>query len=178
MWKLKEWKEKKEKQELTVGQAACIWKEMPKVKAKCRAWNSSRKWGFSWKWKLKIAKDLFRGGKNRQAYFFTMKIKMMNLWVQIEGTKLIFIMNFSLLHFFKFAPRIPQVAQILVSTFKIFQGSMPPNLPRNFLFFFSLAIPGSANAVSMVPVIKRGPWFHRPWCPYAVKAYKMGFSLS
>ena len=41
-----------------------------------------------------------------------MQIKMMDLWMQIEGTKLIFIMNFSVLHFFKFASRMPQIAQI------------------------------------------------------------------
>ena len=38
--------------------------------------------------------------------------------MQIEGTKVIFIMNFSMLHFFKFASRMPQIAQILVSTSK------------------------------------------------------------
>ena len=41
--------------------------------------------------------------------------------MQIEGSKLIFVMNLSVLHFFKFASRMPQIAQILVSTFKIFQ---------------------------------------------------------
>ena len=41
--------------------------------------------------------------------------------MQIEGTKLIFIIN-SVLDFFKFASRMPQIAQILVSTFKIFGG--------------------------------------------------------
>ena len=56
--------------------------------------------------------------------------------MQIEGTKLIFIMNISVLYFIKFASRMPQIAQILVSNFKIFQGSMPPDPPRNFLFFF------------------------------------------
>ena len=65
-----------------------------------------------------------------------MKIKMMDLWMQIEGRKLIFITNFSVLDFFKFGPRMTQIAQILVSTFKIFQGSMPPDPPRYFLFFF------------------------------------------
>ena len=45
-------------------------------------------------------------------------------------------MNISVLDFFKFASRMPQIAQILVSTFKIFRGSMPPDPPRNFLFFF------------------------------------------
>ena len=58
-----------------------------------------------------------------------MKIKMDDLWLQIEGTKLIFIKNISMLDFFKFVSRMPQVAQILVSTFKIFQGSMPPDPP-------------------------------------------------
>ena len=56
--------------------------------------------------------------------------------MQIEGTKLIFIMSISVLDFFKFTSRMPQIAQILVSTFKIFRGSMPPDPPRNFLFFF------------------------------------------
>ena len=42
--------------------------------------------------------------------------------MQIEGTKLIFIINISVLDFFKFASRMPQIAQILVSTFKIFRG--------------------------------------------------------
>ena len=58
--------------------------------------------------------------------------------MQIEGTKLIFIINISVLDFFKFASRMPQIAQILVSTFKIFRGGMPPDPPRNFLFFFFL----------------------------------------
>ena len=42
--------------------------------------------------------------------------------MQAEGTKLILVLNFSVLHFFKFASRIPQIAQILVSTFSIFRG--------------------------------------------------------
>ena len=58
-----------------------------------------------------------------------MKIKMIDLWMQIEVRKLRFIMNFSVLDFFKFASRMPQTAQILVSTFKIFRGSMPPDPP-------------------------------------------------
>ena len=81
-------------------------------------------------------KNIFRAKKNRQAYFFSMKIKGMDLWMQIEfeGTKLIFIMNFGVLDFFKFALRMPQIAQILVLTFKIFR-SMLPDPTRNFLFF-------------------------------------------
>ena len=54
--------------------------------------------------------------------------------MQNEGTKLIFVMNFSVPHFFKFAFRMPQIAQILVSTFKYFGGrgvggGMPPEPP-------------------------------------------------
>ena len=54
--------------------------------------------------------------------------------MQTEGTKLIFIINISVLDFFKFASRMPQIAHILVSTFKIFPGGMPLDPPRNFLF--------------------------------------------
>ena len=68
----------------------------------------------------------------------------MDLWMQIEGTKLIFVMNFSVLDFFKFISRMSQIAQILVSIFKIFWYGIPPDPRRNFLFF-SLAIPGSAS---------------------------------
>ena len=42
--------------------------------------------------------------------------------MQIEGTKLTFIMNIGVLDFLKFPSRMPQIAQILVSTFKIFPG--------------------------------------------------------
>ena len=42
--------------------------------------------------------------------------------MQIEGTKLKIIMNFGGLNFFKFASRMPQIAQILVLTFTIFRG--------------------------------------------------------
>ena len=64
-----------------------------------------------------------------------MKIKVIDLWMQIEVSKLIFIMNFSVLDFFKFASRMPHTAQIFVSTFKIFRGSIPPDPPRYILFF-------------------------------------------
>ena len=55
--------------------------------------------------------------------------------MQIEGTKLTFIMNFGVLDFFKFAPKMPQIAQILASTYKIFQGIMPPD-PLEISSFF------------------------------------------
>ena len=62
--------------------------------------------------------------------------------MQIEGTKLVFIMFFSVLDFFKFASQLPQITQILALTFNIFWKPPPPsprNSPTNFLFFFSLA---------------------------------------
>ena len=52
-------------------------------------------------------------------------------------------MNISVLDFIKFASRMPQIAQILVSTFKIFRGGMPLDPSGNCLFFFPWAIPGS-----------------------------------
>ena len=71
-----------------------------------------------------------------------MKIKMMDLWMQIKGRKIIFIMTFCVLDFFKFASRMPQIAQILVSAFKFFPGEHAPG-PHRYFLFFSLAIPGS-----------------------------------
>ena len=76
--------------------------------------------------------------KKSTSILFSMKIKMMNLWMQIEGTNQIFIVNFSVLDFFKFASRMPQIAQNRLV-------SRTP--PRNFLFF-SLAIPGSERKTS------------------------------
>ena len=55
-----------------------------------------------------------------------MKIKMIDLWMQIEVRKLIFIMNFSVLDFFEVASRMPQTAQILVSTFPGGHAPGPP----------------------------------------------------
>ena len=81
-------------------------------------------------------KKYFPWGKKSTSILFSMKIKMMDLWMQIEGRKLIIIRNISVLDFFKFAFRMPQIAQIVVLTFKIFQGNMPPGPPRSFLFFF------------------------------------------
>ena len=40
---------------------------------------------------------------------------------KLKVRKTIVIINFSVLDFFKFVSRMPQIAQILVSTFKIFQ---------------------------------------------------------
>ena len=73
-------------------------------------------------------KNIFRGEKSQQAYCFSMKIQMMDLWMQIEGTKLIFITNFSVLDFF----RMPRIAQILIWTFQIFRTP----IEISSLFFF------------------------------------------
>ena len=52
----------------------------------------------------KSRKNIFSMGNNSTSIlFFSIKIKMIDLWMQIQGTILIFIMNFSVLHFFKFA---------------------------------------------------------------------------
>ena len=66
--------------------------------------------------------------------------------MQIEATKLIFVMNFSGLDFFKFASRMSQIAQILVSTFKIVRGWGMPRTPLEITSFFPLAIPGCVKA--------------------------------
>ena len=62
--------------------------------------------------------------------------------MQIEGRKLIYIMNFSVLNFFKFASRMPQIAQILVLTFKNFLGGEGGGMPLDplniYSFFFFL----------------------------------------
>ena len=57
--------------------------------------------------------------------------------MQIEGTKLIFIMSFGALDFLKFAPRVPQIAQIFVSTFNFFWGNALPDLEISSFFFYS-----------------------------------------
>ena len=48
--------------------------------------------------------NLFSMEKIDKHTFFSMKIKMMDLWMQTECTKLIFIMNVSVLHFLKLPP--------------------------------------------------------------------------
>ena len=75
-----------------------------------------------------------------------MKIKIVNLLMSFEGAKLIFVINFSVLHFFRFASRMPQIAQILVSTFKVFRehggsgggggGACPQTPLQSSSFFF------------------------------------------
>ena len=68
-----------------------------------------------------LEKYIFRG-KKLTSIHFSIKFKMMDPCMQIEGTKLISIMNFRVQDFFRFAPRMPQIAQIIVSTFNIFPG--------------------------------------------------------
>ena len=81
--------------------------------------------------------------------------------MQIEGTKLIFIMNFGVLDFFKFAPRMPQIAQILVSTFNIFRGSMPLDPTEISCFFLQQlqAVTRKLLCVSGCGAEKRGELF-------------------
>ena len=61
--------------------------------------------------------------------------------MQIEVWKLIFIVNFSVLDFFKFASRMPQTPLILVS-------SVPMDPPRFFFFFKQFSGSGYWNSYS------------------------------
>ena len=78
----------------------------------------SRKRGFSRKSRSKISGKIYSVGKKIDKQF-SVKIKICE-YKMVQ--KLIFIMNFSVLDFFKFAFRMPQIAQILVTNFKIFGG--------------------------------------------------------
>ena len=121
---------------------------------------SSRK-RFSRKWKLKIVeKNIFCWKKSIGVLFSPLKIKMMDLWMEIEVRKLTFIVNFSVLDFLKFASRMPQTTQILVSTFKIFWGSMPLDPPRYFLFF---SFSSSQDLGTKIPILN----FETQWLSFA-----------
>ena len=72
--------------------------------------------------------------KNRQAYFFSMKIKMMDLWMQIEGTTQTFIMNFNVLDFSNLPPECLKLHR--------FQSAFTPQDPLE-ISFFSLPIQAS-----------------------------------
>ena len=75
--------------------------------------------------------------------------------MQTEGTKLIFIMNFSVLGFFKFAPKnASNCTDFSLDFFRGRLGGTPPNVagwegmppdPGRNLLFFSLVIPGSGK---------------------------------
>ena len=107
-------------------------REAPHAMELNRAWNSSRKQGFSRKLKSKISeKRYFPWKKIDKHTFFSMKIKMMDLWIQIEGTELMFIVNFSVLCAF----RMPQIVQSLVSTFRVVRRGYP--LEISSFFFMS-----------------------------------------
>ena len=61
--------------------------------------------------------------ENCREKIFSLQTFFKTRWCrQIESTKLIFIMKFSVLDFFKSASRMPKIAQILVSTFNILGG--------------------------------------------------------
>ena len=68
-----------------------------------------------------------------------MKIKMIDLSMQIESRKLIFIIHFSELDFFKFATRMPQIAQILVSKFQKCSRGACLWIPLNISSFFGFS---------------------------------------
>ena len=78
-----------------------------------------------------------------------MKNQTVDLWMQNEGTKHIFIMNFSVIDFFKFASRMPQTAQanLGLQNFPRGAGGMPRTPPR-------LAIPGSGEKMSRTMKVK------------------------
>ena len=59
--------------------------------------------------------------------------------MQIEGTKLIFIVNFSVLDYSNLPPECLKLHKI---NFQYFPKGMPPDPPKHFLFL-SLAIPSS-----------------------------------
>ena len=79
--------------------------------------------------------------------------------MQTEGSKLIFIMKFSVLDFFKFTSRMPQIV-FLVLPFKNFQGEHAPGSPRYFLFFFlnsnSRLVQGKLACVTLIPSLQIG----------------------
>ena len=79
---------------------------------------------------------------------------------------MIFGMNFNVLDFFKFTSRIPQIAQILVSTFKIFQGGIPPN-PLEISSFL-LAISGSVLLIRLdrTTLTDQDPLVQRSFCSW------------
>ena len=60
---------------------------------------------------------------------FPVKIKVIDLRMQIEVRKLIFIMNFGVLDFFKFASRMPQTAQMFFLDLQNFPGEHAPGPP-------------------------------------------------
>ena len=70
-----------------------------------------------------------------------MKFKMMDLWMQIEGTKLVFTLNFSVLDFFKFAFNTDFCLNFQNFLGEVRSGGerggggMPPDPGRNLFFF-------------------------------------------
>ena len=66
----------------------------------------------------KSLEKVFSMGKKPKYTFFKQTVAV----DKYRYTKAIFFMNLSVLDFFKFASRMPQIVQILVSTFKIFRG--------------------------------------------------------
>ena len=119
-----------------------------------RAWNSLRKQGFSRKWKSKIAEKYILHGKkwtNILVFLWKLRLWICECYLMVQNWYSSWILVCYI--FFEFASRMPQITQILVSTFKIFQGGgeggcfRTPLEIASFFFSFFLAIPGSAVCV-------------------------------
>ena len=96
-----------------------------------RAWNSVAETDSCGNESHKSLNKIFsKAKKSTSILFFLWKLRWTSdLWMQIEGRKLMFIVNFSVLDLIRFASRMPQITQILVSTFKHFPGEYAPPGP-------------------------------------------------
>ena len=90
----------------------------------------------------KSLRNIFSVGKKIYKYkhtFFSMKLRWWICECKLRVQNWIFIMNFSVLDFFKFTSRMPQIAHILVSTFKIVWGGIPLDPLEISSFFFVIS---------------------------------------
>ena len=96
---------------------------LSRSESRYRAWNSSWKWGFLQKWTSKIGVGggggIFSVGEKSASILFSYEIKMMDLGMQIEDTKLTFIMHFSVLDYSNLPPECQKLHrfQSWLSTF-------------------------------------------------------------
>ena len=88
----------------------------------------------------KLWEKIFSVGKKFDKHtFFSIKIKMMDLWMQIEGTKQTFIMNFSGLDYSNLFPECLKLHR--------FSEGHAVGAHTKFPLFFSLAIPASVFSI-------------------------------